>query len=42
MTKRQFGTQAIDRNALSAFGLIDVSPNDRGRRLGTDRRQRQG
>jgi hypothetical protein len=41
MTKLQPGTDAIDRNALPAFGLIGVSANERGRRLGTDRRHRQ-
>jgi hypothetical protein len=41
MTKLQRGNKTIDRNALSAFGLIGASANDRGRRLGTDRRHRQ-
>jgi hypothetical protein len=40
MTKLQPPYDAIDRNALSAFGLIGVSANERGRRLGTDRRHR--
>jgi hypothetical protein len=42
MTKLQRGIDAIHRIALSAFGLLVVSANDRGRRLGIDRRHRQG
>lgn len=41
MTKRQPRLDAIDRNALSAFGLSFVSAELRGHRLGTDRRHRQ-
>ena len=42
MTKLQPRYDAIDRNALLAFGLSGVSSNGRGRRLETDRRHRQG
>jgi hypothetical protein len=42
MTKLQRGIDAIDRNALSAFGVFVVSASDRGRRLRTVRRYRQG
>ena len=42
MTKLQPRYDAIDRNAHSAYGLSGVSGNRRGRRLGTDRRHRQG
>jgi hypothetical protein len=42
MTKRQPRYDAIDRNADKAFGLLVVSASDRGHRLGTDRRHRQG
>lgn len=41
MTKRQPRYDAIDRNALRAFGLLVVSAI-RGHRLETDRRHRQG
>jgi hypothetical protein len=41
MTKLQRRYDAIDRNADQAFGVLVVSANDRGRRLGTDRRHRQ-
>jgi hypothetical protein len=41
MTKLQRGNDAIDRNALPAFGVFVVSASDRGRRLGTDRRHQQ-
>lgn len=42
MTRRQPRTDAIDRNAPWAFGLLVVFANDRGHRLETDRRHRQG
>jgi hypothetical protein len=42
MTKRQPRFDAIDRNALPAFGVSVVSADVRGHRLGTDRRHRQG
>jgi hypothetical protein len=42
MTKRQPRLDAIDRNALEAFGMSVVSADVRGHRLGTDRRYRQG
>lgn len=42
MTKLQPRNDAIDRNADQAFGLVGVSAEARGHRLGTDRRQRQG
>jgi hypothetical protein len=42
MTKRQPQHDAIDRNALEAFGLSVVSAFDRGHRLRTDRRYRKG
>ena len=42
MTKRQPRTDALDRNARGAFGLSVVSASERGHRLETDRRHRQG
>jgi hypothetical protein len=42
MTKLQPRYDAIDPSADQAFGLSGVSGNGRGRRLGTDRRHRQG
>jgi hypothetical protein len=41
MTKLQPRYDAIDRNALPAFGVLVVSAIDRGRRLRTDRKHRQ-
>ena len=42
MIKRQPRTDATGCNALPAFGLSVVPADDRGHRLGTDRRRRQG
>jgi hypothetical protein len=42
MTERQPRYDAINRDALWAFGLSVVSADPRGHRLGTDRRIRQG
>jgi hypothetical protein len=42
MTKRQPRYDSTDRNADQAFGWTVVSANERGHRLETDRRYRQG
>jgi hypothetical protein len=42
MTERQPRYEAIDRNARLAFGVVGVSAEARGRRLGSVRRHPQG